>query len=112
MSLEGKAKATAKNLEGKAQEAIGHVTGDPVDQHEGKAKQSEAKVRHSAENLKEKAQNFAEGVQTRVEAAAKNVAGKIEEAVGEATDDPTKVAKGRMKQTEADALNAAEDIRR
>ncbi|MCF4967794.1 CsbD family protein [Nostoc sp. CMAA1605] len=53
MSLEDKAKATAKNIEGKAQEALGNVTGDPQDQAEGKAKQAESKVRHTVENVKD-----------------------------------------------------------
>ncbi|EDX76159.1 CsbD-like superfamily [Coleofasciculus chthonoplastes PCC 7420] len=46
-------KATAKNIEGKAQEAMGEITGNPEDKAEGKAKQTEAKVRHSVENVKE-----------------------------------------------------------
>jgi uncharacterized protein YjbJ (UPF0337 family) len=54
MSLEDKAKATAKNLEGKAQEALGNVTGDPEDQAEGKAKQGESSVRHGVEDVKDK----------------------------------------------------------
>ncbi|NJO39293.1 MAG: CsbD family protein [Cyanobacteria bacterium CRU_2_1] len=54
MSTEDRLKATAKNVEGKAQEAAGNVTGDPEDRAEGKAKQTEAEVRHSAENLKDK----------------------------------------------------------
>jgi len=54
MSLEDKAKATAKNLEGKAQEALGNVTGDPEDQAEGKAKQGESSVRHGIEDVKDK----------------------------------------------------------
>ncbi|MFP4103884.1 CsbD family protein [Coleofasciculus sp.] len=53
MSTEDRMKATAKNIEGKAQEAIGEITGDPEDKAEGKAKQAEAKVRHSVENVKE-----------------------------------------------------------
>lgn len=53
MSTEDKAKATAKNLEGKAQEAMGNVKGDPGDQAEGKAKQTEAEARHSVENAKD-----------------------------------------------------------
>lgn len=55
MSIEDKAKATAKNLEGKAQEAIGNITGDPEDKAEGKAKQAEAEVRQGVENIKDKA---------------------------------------------------------
>ena len=35
-------KATAKNIEGKAQETIGNITGDKKDQLAGKAKQVQA----------------------------------------------------------------------
>lgn len=55
MSLEEKVKATAKNIEGKAQELKGDITGDPQDKAAGKAKQAEASVRHSAEDLKDEA---------------------------------------------------------
>lgn len=55
MSTEDRAKATAKNIEGKAQEAIGNVTGDPEDRAEGKAKQTEAEARHAVEDVKDKA---------------------------------------------------------
>lgn len=55
MSTEDRAKATAKNLEGKAQEALGNVTGDPEDKTEGKAKQTEAEARHVVEDVKDKA---------------------------------------------------------
>ncbi|TYQ26196.1 CsbD family protein [Pseudanabaena sp. UWO311] len=53
MSLENRAKATAKNVEGKVQEAVGDMTGDTKNQTEGKAKQAEAKVRHAAEDVKD-----------------------------------------------------------
>jgi uncharacterized protein YjbJ (UPF0337 family) len=53
MSLEDRAKATAKNIEGKVQEAVGDLTGDPKDQAEGKAKQAEAEARHTVENIKD-----------------------------------------------------------
>ncbi|MCP6759424.1 CsbD family protein [Pelatocladus sp. BLCC-F211] len=53
MSLEDRAKATAKNVEGKAQEAWGNVTGDPEDKAEGKTKQAESEVRHSVEDVKD-----------------------------------------------------------
>jgi uncharacterized protein YjbJ (UPF0337 family) len=55
MSTEDRAKATAKNIEGKAQEALGNITGDPEDKAEGKVKQSEAQVGHATEDLKDKA---------------------------------------------------------
>lgn len=53
MSLEERAKATAKNIEGKAQEAAGNITGDPQDKAEGKAKQAESEVRHGIEDVKD-----------------------------------------------------------
>ncbi|MTJ11906.1 CsbD family protein [Anabaena sp. UHCC 0187] len=53
MNLENRAKATAKNIEGKVQEAIGNITGDPQAQAEGKAKQVEASTTHIIENVKD-----------------------------------------------------------
>jgi len=53
MSIEERAKATAKNIEGKAQEAVGQVTGDPEDKMEGKAKQAEGEARHTKEDVKD-----------------------------------------------------------
>jgi uncharacterized protein YjbJ (UPF0337 family) len=53
MSLEERAKATAKNVEGKVQDAMGQVTGDVGDQAEGKAKQVEASARHAKEDVKD-----------------------------------------------------------
>ncbi len=54
MALEDRAKATAKNLEGKAQEALGNVTGDPKDEAQGQAKQVDAKAQHTKEDIKDK----------------------------------------------------------
>ncbi len=53
MSIENRIKATAKNIEGKAQEALGDVTGDPKQKAMGKVKQIQANIEHGAENLKE-----------------------------------------------------------
>ncbi len=53
MSTEDRVKATMKNVEGKAQEAIGEVTGDPKDKAEGKMKQTEAEAQHAKEDIKE-----------------------------------------------------------
>ena len=53
MSEENRLEATAKNIEGKIQEAAGEITGDPKLKAEGKAKQAEAEVRHSVENIKD-----------------------------------------------------------
>jgi uncharacterized protein YjbJ (UPF0337 family) len=53
MSTEERVDATVKNLEGKAQEAVGEITGDPKDKAEGKAKQVEAEAMQTKENIKE-----------------------------------------------------------
>jgi uncharacterized protein YjbJ (UPF0337 family) len=53
MSLEDRAKAAGKNIEGKAQEAMGNITGDPEDKAEGQAKQAESEVRHGVEDVKD-----------------------------------------------------------
>jgi uncharacterized protein YjbJ (UPF0337 family) len=57
MSLKKRIEATAKNVEGKIQETVGDITGDPETQAEGKAKQVEAKVRHTVEDVKDKAKD-------------------------------------------------------
>ena len=53
MSLDDRAKAAAKNVEGKVQEALSNVTGNPKDEVEGKAKQAEANICHTTENVKD-----------------------------------------------------------
>jgi uncharacterized protein YjbJ (UPF0337 family) len=53
MSLKDRAKATAKDIEGKIQETVGNVTDNPKDQAEGRAKQGEAKVRNKIEDAKD-----------------------------------------------------------
>ncbi|HEY9637328.1 MAG TPA: CsbD family protein [Coleofasciculaceae cyanobacterium] len=54
MSTEDRAKATGDNIKGKAQEALGNITGDPEDKAEGKAKQAESQIKHAAEDVKDK----------------------------------------------------------
>ena len=53
MSIEDRIDATVKNVEGKVQEAVGEVTGNPKDKAEGQQKQTEAQVQHSVENVKD-----------------------------------------------------------
>ncbi|MBV9389365.1 MAG: CsbD family protein [Chroococcidiopsidaceae cyanobacterium CP_BM_ER_R8_30] len=60
MSLEDRAKATGKNIEGKAQELVGKITDDPEAQAEGKAKQAESQVRHGVEDVKDKVKDTLE----------------------------------------------------
>lgn len=57
MGLDDKAKAAAKNIEGKAQEALGNLTNDPADKIEGKAKQAEAEARNAKEDVKDAVKN-------------------------------------------------------
>ncbi len=58
MSLQDKAKAAAKNVEGKVQEAVGDLTGNHEAQAKGKAKQAEAKVTQKVEKLKDDAKKL------------------------------------------------------
>lgn len=58
MSIEDRAAAVAKNIEGKVQEAASEITGDPKDKAEGQAKQDEAAAMHLKEDLKDKAKEI------------------------------------------------------
>lgn len=53
MSIENRAEATAKNIEGKIQEAVGELTGNSQDRAEGQIKQAEAEAMHTKENIKD-----------------------------------------------------------
>ncbi|MBN3909426.1 MAG: CsbD family protein [Nostoc sp. NMS1] len=53
MSTEKRVEATVKNIEGKIQEAVGEITGNPQDKAEGQEKQAEAQVDHTVENIKD-----------------------------------------------------------
>lgn len=53
MGLGDKAKATAKDIEGKVQEAAGKVTDNKEAQAKGKAKQVEASAEKAKENAKD-----------------------------------------------------------
>jgi uncharacterized protein YjbJ (UPF0337 family) len=58
MSIEDRAEAVAKNIEGKIQEAASEITGDPKDKIEGQAKQDEAATIHATEDLKDQAKEI------------------------------------------------------
>ncbi|NJN72775.1 MAG: CsbD family protein [Limnothrix sp. RL_2_0] len=58
MDLEGRAKAVSKSAEGKAQSAMGDITGNLGDQISGALKQVEGKARSSAEDMKDFAQDI------------------------------------------------------
>ncbi len=53
MSIQDRAEATGKNIQGKAQEAVGKVTGNTSDEMKGKSKQGEAKAEHAKEDVKD-----------------------------------------------------------
>jgi uncharacterized protein YjbJ (UPF0337 family) len=53
MSTQDKIKATAKNIEGKIQAAVGEVTGSNEDKVKGEAKQAEAQARQTIEDAKD-----------------------------------------------------------
>ncbi|GBF85779.1 CsbD-like protein [Aphanothece sacrum FPU3] len=102
----GKAKATAKNIEGKTQEAVGNITGDPKNQMMGKAKQIESQARNTAEDVKDKMQ-----LQGRAKAVTKNIEGKVQETKGNITGNRADQFAGKAKQTESQVRNAVEDVK-
>jgi uncharacterized protein YjbJ (UPF0337 family) len=67
MSTEDKLKATARNLEGKAQEMLGDITGDTAMKAEGQAKQVEASAMHIAENVKDKAKEVLDAIKDKID---------------------------------------------
>jgi uncharacterized protein YjbJ (UPF0337 family) len=103
----GRAEAFSKDIEGKAQEAVGNITGDPKDQVIGKAKQAESKVRQSGEDLKSSIRSSA----GRPKAISKNIEGKAQEGFGNATDDLKNKAAGKAKQAESQVRNTFEDVK-
>lgn len=101
-----RAKAMAKDVEGKAQEAVGNITGDPKDQIMGKAKQAESKARNTAEDLKDNMK-----LKGRTKAVTKNIEGKTQFELGKATGDRQAQVAGKAKQVESQARNTLEDIK-
>ena len=67
MSIEDRVKATAKNIEGKAQEALGDLTGDKLQKAEGQAKQAEASLDHAQEDLKDKAKGVLDELKKKLD---------------------------------------------
>jgi uncharacterized protein YjbJ (UPF0337 family) len=65
MSIQERAKAVVKDLEGKAQEAIGNITDNPEQQAEGKAKQAEADARNASEDIKDRAKDVSDSVKDK-----------------------------------------------
>jgi uncharacterized protein YjbJ (UPF0337 family) len=106
IAMFNRAKAMSKDIEGKTQEAIGNMTGDPKNQMMGKAKQVESQALSAAENLKDKTQ-----LTGRTKAVAKNLEGKVQETKGNITGDRQDQAMGKGKQVESQARNVVEDIK-
>jgi uncharacterized protein YjbJ (UPF0337 family) len=99
-------KATAKDIEGKAQETLGNMTGDPKNQIMGKAKQVEGKALKTAENMKDTMQ-----LKGRAKAVSKNIEGKTQEAIGNMTDNSKDQIIGKAKQVESQGRNIVEDMK-
>jgi len=58
MGLEDRAKAAAKDVEGKMQEAAGEATDNTEAQAKGKAKQAQADATQKVEDVKDKAKDL------------------------------------------------------
>ena len=106
IAMFNRAKAMSKDIEGKTQEVIGNMTGDPKNQMMGKAKQAESQALSAAENLKDKTQ-----LAGRTKAVAKNLEGKVQETKGNITGDRQDQAMGKGKQVESQARNVVEDMK-
>lgn len=106
LTASNRVEAVSKNLEGKAQEAMGNITGDHKDQMMGKAKQAESQVRNMAEDLKDQMQ-----LKGRAKAVTKNLEGKTQEAVGNITGNTKDQMAGKAKQAESQGLNLVEDAK-
>lgn len=65
MGLKKRLKAITKNLEGKLQELLSEITGNPQDRAKGRAKQDEAAIIHTLENIKENARKLQDEVIVR-----------------------------------------------
>ncbi len=52
-TIQGRAKAVLKDLEGQTQESLGEITGDQADRAIGVGKQIEAKLRNTLEDVKD-----------------------------------------------------------
>jgi uncharacterized protein YjbJ (UPF0337 family) len=98
-----RAEAMTKNIEGKAQEAIGNMTGDSKDKMMGKAKQVESQARNAAEDMKDKMK-----LKGRAKAVTKNIEGKVQEVKGKATGNRADRVSGKAKQIESQAINKVE----
>lgn len=101
-----RSKAMGKDIEGKAQEMKGNITGDTKDQIMGKAKQLESKVRNKTEDLKDSV-----SLKGRSKAVAKNIEGKTQETIGNITGNSKDQIMGKAKQAESQARNTIEDIK-
>jgi uncharacterized protein YjbJ (UPF0337 family) len=95
-----------KNLEGKAQETLGNMTGDPKDQIMGKAKQLESQARNKAEDIKDNLK-----LNGRQKAIGKNIEGKIQEATGNITGNSKDQMMGKAKQLESQTRNTVENLK-
>jgi uncharacterized protein YjbJ (UPF0337 family) len=98
--------AFTKDMEGKTQEAFGNITGDPKNQIAGKAKQVESQARNVAEDLKDNME-----LKGRAKAVTKNIEGKTQEAIGNATGNRKDQIMGKAKQVESQGRNVVEDVK-
>lgn len=111
MSVEKRTEAAGENLKGKAQEALGNITGNTKDQVEGKARQADANLTNAVEDIRDPEDKDVESAKNRAGATAKNIEGKVQKFVGDVTGDPKTQAEGVAKQAEAKVRHAAEDIK-
>lgn len=101
-----RAESIGKDLEGKTQETMGNITGDPKNQIMGKAKQVQSKAMNAGEDLKDNLE-----LKGRAKAVSKNIEGKAQEAKGNITGDRKDQVVGKAKQAESQGRNVVEDLK-
>jgi uncharacterized protein YjbJ (UPF0337 family) len=112
MSLKERVEATAKNIEGHLQEALGNLTGDVNAQVEGREKQLDSNIRHTIESVKDAIhEEEMMDVKERLDATTKNVEGHLQETFGDITGDPQMQTEGQLKQVEATVRHKVQDVK-
>lgn len=101
-----RSKALGKDIEGKTQEMMGNIKGDPKDRLMGKAKQVESTMRNKTEDIKDSM-----SLKDRSKAVVKNIEGKTQEAIGNMTGNTQDQIMGKAKQAESQVRNTIEDIK-
>ena len=97
--------AIGKDIQGKAQETIGKITGNKEDQVKGKIKQVESKVRNAVEDIKETSWR------PESRAVTKNIEAKTEKAIDNSIVNPNYLPQGKTDDIKSESRNPANKMK-